>query len=140
MSGYNTFVYHQLMDIWTLSISWLFCIVQLWTFAIFLFSLITFLVSVKWYLNVVLIHISLLTNGGFPGGTSGKEYTCQCRLDVRDEGTIPELGRSPGRGTATHSRVPAWGIPWTEKPGRLQSIGSQSQTWLKLLSMHACID
>ena len=26
---------------------------------------------------------------------------------------------------ATHSRILAWGIPWTEEPGRLQSIGSQ---------------
>ena len=26
---------------------------------------------------------------------------------------------------ATHSSIPAWGIPWTEEPGRLQSMGSQ---------------
>ena len=26
---------------------------------------------------------------------------------------------------ATHSSIPAWEIPWTEEPGRLQSIGSQ---------------
>ena len=26
---------------------------------------------------------------------------------------------------ATHSRTPAWKIPWTEKPGKLQSIGLQ---------------
>ena len=26
---------------------------------------------------------------------------------------------------ATHSSILAWRIPWTEKPGRLQSIGSQ---------------
>ena len=26
---------------------------------------------------------------------------------------------------ATHSRIPAWRIPWTEEPGGLQSIGSQ---------------
>ena len=27
--------------------------------------------------------------------------------------------------TATHSRILAWEIPWTEEPGRLQSTGSQ---------------
>ena len=27
-------------------------------------------------------------------------------------------------GMATHSRVLAWRIPWTEEPGGLQSIGS----------------
>ena len=26
---------------------------------------------------------------------------------------------------ATHSNVPAWRIPWTEEPGRLQSMGLQ---------------
>ena len=26
---------------------------------------------------------------------------------------------------ATHSSILAWGIPWTEEPGRLQSMGSQ---------------
>ena len=28
-------------------------------------------------------------------------------------------------GMATNSSVLAWGIPWTEKPGGLQSTGSQ---------------
>ena len=28
---------------------------------------------------------------------------------------------------ATHSSILAWRIPWTEKPGRLQSIASHSQ-------------
>ena len=31
---------------------------------------------------------------------------------------------------ATHSSTLAWKIPWIEKPGRLQSMGSQSQTRL----------
>ena len=26
---------------------------------------------------------------------------------------------------ATHSTIPAWEIPWTEEPCRLQSMGSQ---------------
>ena len=29
------------------------------------------------------------------------------------------------KGMATHSRILAWGIPWTEEPGGLQSMGSQ---------------
>ena len=28
-------------------------------------------------------------------------------------------------GMATHSSIPAWRIPWTEEPDRLQSMGSQ---------------
>ena len=31
---------------------------------------------------------------------------------------------------ATHSSILAWKMPWTEKLGRLQSMGSQSQTQL----------
>ena len=27
--------------------------------------------------------------------------------------------------TATHSSILAWRIPWTEEPGKLQSMGSQ---------------
>ena len=35
---------------------------------------------------------------------------------------------------ATHSSILAWRIPGTEEPGRLLSVGSQSQTRLKRLS------
>ena len=38
---------------------------------------------------------------------------------------------------AIHSRNIAWKIPWAEKPGGLQSMGSQSQTQL---SEHAGVD
>ena len=31
-------------------------------------------------------------------------------------------------GVATRSGILAWRIPWTEEPGRLQSMGSQHQT------------
>ena len=33
-------------------------------------------------------------------------------------------------GMATHSSMLAWEIPWTEEPGGLQSMGSQS--WIRL--------
>ena len=37
---------------------------------------------------------------------------------------------------ATHSSTLAWKIPWTEEPGRLQSMGvTKSRTQLKRLSM-----
>ena len=29
------------------------------------------------------------------------------------------------KGMATHSSILTWRIPWTEEPGRLQSMGSQ---------------
>ena len=45
--------------------------------------------------------------------------------DIRDEGSIPQSGRSPGGGSGNHPSVLALRIPWTEEPGGLQSIGSQ---------------
>ena len=38
--------------------------------------------------------------------------------NVRDVGSIPGPGRSPGGGHGTHSNILAWRIPWTEEPGR----------------------
>ena len=35
---------------------------------------------------------------------------------------------------AAHSSALAWRIPWTEEPGRLQSMGSQSRTQLSNFS------
>ena len=37
---------------------------------------------------------------------------------------------------ATCSSILAWKIPWTEEPGRLQSMGSQSQTQLSTQQLH----
>ena len=46
------------------------------------------------------------------------------------------LGRSPGKEHGNQSSSLVWIIPWTEESGRLWSIGLQSQTCLKQLSMH----
>ena len=40
------------------------------------------------------------------------------------------------KGMATHSSILAWRIPWTEKPGGLQSMGSQSPTQLSDYGFH----
>ena len=45
--------------------------------------------------------------------------------NVGDAGLIPGSGRSPGEEMATHSRILAWEIQWTEEPGGLQFMGSQ---------------
>ena len=43
------------------------------------------------------------------------------------EAWVPSLGQEDPQeeGTAIHSSILAWRIPWTEEPGRLQSLGSQ---------------
>ena len=37
---------------------------------------------------------------------------------------------------ATHSSTLAWKIPWTEKPGRLQSMGSRMSDMTERLHFH----
>ena len=41
---------------------------------------------------------------------------------------VPSLGWEDPleKGMATHCSIFAWRIPWTEEPGKLQSMGSQS--------------
>ena len=46
--------------------------------------------------------------------------------NMGDGSSIPGLGRSPEEEMANHSSILAWRIPWTEEPGGLQSMGSQS--------------
>ena len=58
---------------------------------------------------------------GFPGGSDGKESTC----NVGDLGLTPELGRSPGEGNGNQLQFLAWRIPWIEEHGGLLSVGSQ---------------
>ena len=45
--------------------------------------------------------------------------------DIRDAGLIPGMERSPGGGYDNPLHILAWRIPWTEEPGRLQSMGLQ---------------
>ena len=45
---------------------------------------------------------------------------------LRGAGLIPGSGRSPGGGHVfLYSSILAWRIPWSEKPGGLQSMRSQ---------------
>ena len=48
-------------------------------------------------------------------------------LPTTRETQVPSLGQEDPveKEMATHSSTPAWKIPWTEDPGRLQSMGSQ---------------
>ena len=49
------------------------------------------------------------------------------RLPTMRETWVQSLGQEDPleKAMATHSSTLAWKIPWTEKPGRLQSMGSQ---------------
>ena len=62
----------------------------------------------------------------FPGGSVVKNLPEVQEMHVRSVGQEDPLEK----GMATHSSILAWRIPWTEEPGGLQSMGSQSQTQL----------
>jgi len=51
-------------------------------------------------------------------------------LPAMQEARVQPLGQEDAleKGMATHCSVLAWRIPWTEEPGGLQSMESQSQT------------
>ena len=63
---------------------------------------------------------------GFPGGLVGKKKNlfAMQKTQVRSLGWEDLLEK----GTATHSRILAWRIPWTEKTGGLQFLESQELT------------
>ena len=56
-----------------------------------------------------------------PGGLEGKDLPAVRETQVQSLGWDDPLEE----GMATHSCILAWRIPWTEEPGRLQSMGSQ---------------
>ena len=51
-------------------------------------------------------------------------------LPVVQETQVRSLGWEEPleKGIATHSSILTWRIPWTEEPGGVQSVGSQSPT------------
>ena len=53
-------------------------------------------------------------------------------LPTMQETWVRSLGREDPleKEMATHFSILAWRIPWTEEPGRLQFMGSQSRTRL----------
>ena len=69
---------------------------------------------------ILCIHFTL----GFPGGPAGKNPPVMQELWARSLGWEDPLEKE----MATHSSILDWDIPWTEEPGRLQSLGLRSQT------------
>ena len=62
-----------------------------------------------------------VNNGGFPGGRAVKN------LPAMQEPWVLSLDQENHleKETATHGNILAWEIPWTDEPGRLQSMRSQ---------------
>ena len=82
------------------------------------------------------LRIHLIVNStsiqGFPGGSVVKN------LPASEETQVQSLGQEDPmeQETTTHSSILPWEIPWTEKPGWLQSMWWQRVTY-KLATEHA---
>ena len=107
----------------------------------------TFIITLLWYLmfNIVIFWASLIAQFvKKPRAMSGRSpeegigYPLQCywaslvaqlvkNPPAMQETWVWSLGWEDPleKGMATHSSILAWRIPWTEEPGRLQSMGSQ---------------
>ena len=67
------------------------------------------------------IYLYNLSIWGFPGSSELKNLPRMQKTQVQSLGQEDPMEK----GTATHSSILAWRIPWTEETGRLQSVGSQ---------------
>ena len=86
--------------------------------------------SINWGLFNIEVYIDL----GFPGGSVVKNLPANAG-DARDSSLIPGAGRFAGEGNGNPPQYPCLGNPMDRGAGRLQFVGSQSQT---RLSTHAC--
>ena len=66
----------------------------------------------------------------FPGGSDSKESACNAGY----------LCPIPGEGNGNRSSILAWRTPWTEEPGRLQSMGSQRDGHDWATNFHFLVD
>ena len=73
-------------------------------------SFYTHLLKENTYENTRISRIKL-AKISFPGGASGKEPTCQCRRQKRQEFSLWVREIPLKEGMATHSSILAWRIP-----------------------------
>ena len=86
---------------------------------------------------------------GFPSGSAVKNPSAMQELQETQVWSL-DWEDPLQKGMATHSSILAWEIPWTEEPGGLQSMGSESDTterpsvythtpWSHKTVMHKCM-
>ena len=108
-------------------------IIKLYTLNLFYISYISIKVQIIFFKNSIINSCQF--NSVFSSGSNGKESACS----VGDPGLIPGQEDPLEKGMTTHSSILTWRIPWTENPGGLQSMKSQSQMWLSELHIHFLI-
>ena len=71
---------------------------------------------------------------GFPSGSAVKNPREMQQIQVRSLGLEDPLEK----GMATHSSILPWEIPWTEEPGGLQSMDTDTDSVTKQQQSHLC--
>ena len=108
------------------------CSVPNTNFKLFSCLLFSFAFSFVNLLSLLSIHMcsqefrSLYVKDGTPWWLSGKESTCSTTGLIRLLGLMRVRKIPLEEGMATPSSTLAWRVPWTEEPGGLQPMGSQS--------------
>ena len=73
----------------------------------------------------------MLRKRGFPGGVSGKEPACQCRLHIEHAASIPGLGRSPGEGNGNSLQYSCLENPM-DRGACWATVHRVAQSWTRL--------
>ena len=93
-------------------------------------------VTIESFLFIIIIIIFKFLCGPFQVALVVKNPPAKAG-GLRDPGTISEPGRFPGGGYSNPLQYSCLEFPWTEKPGKLQSIASHRvRHWLKWFSRH----
>ena len=80
-----------------------------------------FLANISGPMALHLFALAYRHTVGFLGGSMGEESMC----NAGDTGSVPGWEDPLKKEMTTHSSIVTWEIPWSEKPGRLQSTGLQ---------------
>ena len=75
----------------------------------------------------ILVYVELKMPVVYPGGNDQRPLDIEVwgRARVRPGGReLGNISMKVEKAMAPHSSTLAWKIPWTEEPGRLQSMGS----------------
>ena len=70
---------------------------------------------------VTIVYIHVMNRWGFAGGSVVKSPPTMQEMQIQTLGGEDSLEKE----MATPSSIPAWEIPWTGEPGRLESTGLQ---------------
>ena len=77
------------------------------------------------------MHVTIICNSGFPGGSDGKACAC----NAGDLGLIPVLGRSPGKGNGYPLQYSGLENSM-DRGARQATVHGVTKSWTRLSDFH----